>query len=478
VTYQACDDSSCLPPVTAEVTLAVSIGEAGAPTHEEIFAGASAGGASAGGKPAASGAGPGGLGAAGDGRSLAAILFLALVGGLILNAMPCVLPVLSLKVFGLVKSAGEGRESVVAGSLATGAGILLSFWALAGAALAAKAAGAAVGWGVQFQNPVFVAALAVVMVLFSLNLWGLFEIPLPAFLARAGAAGSRQGTAGHFASGLFATLMATPCSAPFLGTALGFALGQSAPVVLAVFTAVGLGMALPYLALAAVPRAASLLPRPGAWMDTLKGILGFLLAGAVLWLLYVLGSQVSPVRLAGVEAGLLGLALFVWLRQRGERLPAARRLATAGVAAAVAATLWLSAGADSAAGRGLTASTGRIAWAPFDREKAQTLAADGRLVFVDVTADWCFTCKFNEKLVLDTPEVAAAFRRHDVVAMKADWTNRDDSIAEYLSSFGRYGIPFYALYRPGAEPHVFSELLTKGAVLTALDEAGARVAER
>lgn len=460
VTYQACDDKGCLAPVEKEIAFELTIGKEGAPRHPEIFSSGSAAPTST--PPA--GRVPG--------RGLAAILLLAVLGGLILNAMPCVLPVLSLKVLGLVRSAGHGKREVRFGALATAGGILVSFWALGVAAIAAKAAGAAVGWGVQFQSPVFVTALAVIVVLFCLNLWGLFEIQLPGRLADVGAAGSREGLGGHFASGLFATLMATPCSAPFLGTALGFALGASAPVIVAVFTAVGIGMALPYFVLAAAPGAAAWLPRPGAWMDTLKGVMGFLLAAAAVWLLYVLSAQVDPVRLAFVELGLLVLSLFVWLRARGVAGP--RRVAAGLLAtAAIAGTLGLAWTAPSRAPETESGvrPLGLISWIPFDRQQAEALAAEGKLVFVDVTADWCFTCKVNEKAILETPEVAAAFREHEVVAMRADWTNRSDAIADYLASFGRAGIPFYALYRPGSEPHVFSEVLTKQRVLDAVRKA-------
>jgi suppressor for copper-sensitivity B len=393
---------------------------------------------------------------------------------LILNAMPCVLPVLSLKVFGLVRSAGHGRSEVVRGALSTSAGILVSFWALALAAVAARSAGAAVGWGVQFQRPGFVAFLAVVVVLFCLNLWGLFEISLPERMARVGATGPREGAAGHFVSGLFATLMATPCSAPFLGTAIGFALAQETPVILAIFTAVGIGMSLPYLLLAAAPGTARFLPRPGAWMETVRGIMGFLLAAAAVWLFYVLSSQMSPERVAAVQLGLLGLALFTWLRHRGFTGTSLRNAAGVGMAAAVAVTLALAVWSGGEAPAQATETTeGLIRWEPFDRGKAEQLATGGQLVFVDVTADWCFTCKVNERLVLNTPEVAGTFEEHGVVPMKADWTNRDDTIGQFLAEHGRYGIPFYVLYRPGQEPHVFSELLTKESVLAAVKAAKA-----
>jgi suppressor for copper-sensitivity B len=474
--YQACDDSQCLPPTEARAELTVPIGELGEPVDEALFAAPRSGGA-AGGAVEEEGAAPaGGSDAAGSGPGLLAMLLLGALGGLILNAMPCVLPVLSLKVFGLVKSAGQGRGHVVGGSLATAAGIVLSFWALAGAAVAARAAGAAVGWGIQFQNPVFVTFLLVVVVLFCLNLWGLFEIRLPGFVARtAGTAGGAESVAGHLATGLFATLMATPCSAPFLGTALAFALAQPAGTIFAVFTAVGLGMALPYLVLAAAPRTARLLPRPGAWMDTLRKAMGFLLAGAAVWLLYVLGSQVSPERRAWIELAMLGIALLVWLRHRaapGPRVAMVRRGAGVGVALLVLVALGVGwrAGEVQAAVDGQQAA-GLIAWETFDRARAEALAAEGRLVFVDVTADWCFTCKVNERLVLETEPMAAAFARLEVVAMKADWTNRNDEIAAFLEEHGRYGIPFYLLYRPGADPHVFGELISRDGVIRVLEEA-------
>ncbi|MBV8200516.1 MAG: thioredoxin family protein, partial [Acidobacteria bacterium] len=411
---------------------------------------------------------------------LAAMLLVAVLGGLILNLMPCVLPVVSLKVFGLVRSAAHGRREVVRSALAIAAGILVSFAALAALAVAAAAAGSAVGWGVQFQRPGFVAFLTVVVILFCLNLWGLFEIPLPRVFANLGGTATGEGLAGHFVSGLFATLMATPCSAPFLGTAIGFALAQRAPIVFAIFLAAGTGLALPYLVLAAAPGAARFLPRPGTWMETLRGVMGFLLAASAVWLLYVLSAQVSPERLATFEIGLLLVALFTWLRHRSMaagRLP--HRAAGAGLAVcALAAVALAAAGPGADAGGGTARSrlargepSGPIGWVAFDRAKAEAVAAAGPLVFVGVTADWCFTCKVNERLVLDTPEIASAFAAHHVLLMRADWTNRNDTITRFLADNGRYGIPFYLLYRPGREPIVFSELPSKSAILAALDEA-------
>jgi suppressor for copper-sensitivity B len=476
--YQSCNKSQCLPPVTTKAEVTLTVGPGGTPIESPLFAG-SAGAAAA---EAETARPTGTAGTAGTviPPSLFLMLGLAVLGGLILNAMPCVLPVLSIKVFGLVRSAGHGRAEVVRGSLATAAGILFSFWALALAAIAARAAGAAVGWGVQFQRPGFVAFLTVIVVLFCLNLWGLFEIPLPQWAARIGGNGPREGVAGHFFSGLFATLMATPCSAPFLGTAIGFALGQKAGLILAIFTGVGFGMALPYLLLAAAPGTARFLPRPGAWMDTVRGVMGFLLAAAAVWLFYVLSAQMSPERVAFIQLGLLGLALFTWMRHRGVRGPSLQRLAGVGMAAAVALILLLAVrgGAPARAAEGRSGDAGLIAWVPFDRVKAESLAASGQLVFVDVTADWCFTCKVNERLVLETPEVSGAFQRHNVIAMRADWTNRDDQIGKFLADHGRYGIPFYALYRPGNPPHVFSELLNKETLVSEVEATAGKVAAR
>lgn len=458
--YQACDDRQCLPPVERRAEATLQLGAPGEPANAELFAAETAATTAPAAAPRPAG------------RSLLAILLFGLLGGLILNAMPCVLPVLSLKVFGLVRAAGLGRREVTSGALATAAGILVSFWALAGAAIAAKAAGSAVGWGVQFQRPGFVAFLAVVILLFTLNLWGLFEIQLPGRLAMAAGGGAREGLGGHFVSGLFATLMATPCSAPFLGTAVGFALAREAFEVLAVFTAIGVGMALPYLLLAVAPGAARWLPKPGVWMETLKGVMGFLLAGAMIWLLYVLGNQVAPERLALVEGVLLAVGLATWLASRSPLGSMPRRAWGALALVAGLGAIALAAGGSAPARAGTVAGDpGGIAWRRWDPTEAERLAAAGTPVFLDITADWCVTCKVNERLILETPEVRAALAAHGVVAMKGDWTHRDDAIGGFLASHGRYGIPFYMVYRPGREPNVLPELITKDLVISALADA-------
>lgn len=457
VTYQACNDTMCLAPITNEQTLGITVGTTGVEANAAFFAAT----------PASPGNGA--LGFQQAGRGFWWFIVLGFFGGLILNAMPCVLPILSLKVFGLVKSAEGGRGSVAAGSLATAIGIILSFLLLATAAIIARSAGVAVGWGIQFQEPAFVAALAIVMVLFALNLWGLFEIPLPQFLARVGASGPSEGVAGHLTTGFFATLMATPCSAPFLGTALGFALTQSTATTLAMFSAIGIGMASPYLLLAAFPALGAVMPKPGEWMTTFKVVMGFLMAATVVWLLFVLSGQVASTRVAFFEFALLGLALMVWLATRVGGKPAVKRVASvAAILVAVLSVAMVGRGRGEAvsAALGVAPEDRLIAWQPFDREAAERAAAEGRYVFVDVTADWCLTCKVNEGLFLETEEVAGAFEAHDVIAMRADWTRRDEAIGQFLADFGRYGIPFYVMYQPGGEPHVYSEILSKSAILS------------
>jgi suppressor for copper-sensitivity B len=376
------------------------------------------------------------------------ILGIALLGGLILNAMPCVLPVLSLKLLGMT---GGAR-----GLVATALGIVVSFAVLAGAMIGLKAAGVAVGWGVQFQQPAFLAAMMGIVVLFSANLWGVFEVPMPAWADRV--AGGR---AGAFATGAFATLLATPCSAPFLGTAIGFALASGPLEIAAIFLALGLGMALPYLVVAAIPGAARLMPRPGPWMVTVKRLLALLLIATAIWLASVLAAQVGAA-VTGAVAGLVAAsALFL---RFGARSPVRMRGALALVAAAVAIAITAPPG-----GGALRIAAG---WRGFDPGAINRLVGDGKVVFVDVTADWCLTCQVNKKLVLDTDAVRARLAAPETVPMRADWTRPDPAIADYLRSFGRYGIPFNAVYGPDAPRGLaLPELLTTDSVLDALKRA-------
>ncbi|WP_042443658.1 protein-disulfide reductase DsbD family protein [Azospirillum sp. B510] len=411
----------------------------------------------------AAGAAPASGGTAG----LMAMLGVALLGGLILNLMPCVLPVLSLKLMSVVKQGGRAPAAMRAGFLASAAGILASFLLMASALVAVKAAGGAVGWGIQFQQPLFLVFMVVLVTLFSANLWGLFEVPLPRVLAdRLGG----DGLAGPFATGMFATLLATPCSAPFLGTAVGFALSKGALEIYAIFVALGVGLALPYLAVAAWPRMAGWLPRPGRWMAMLKVVLGFALMLTALWLLSVLMAQIGEVAAATIGLMMAALVLALWL---GRGAGGAARTAGPALAGVLAvAAFAMPAVVGPSAGAAPVVSDAKARWAPFAEAAIRDHVAAGRTVFVDVTADWCITCQANKKLVLNRGEVARRLEDPTLVAMRADWTRPDPVIAKFLADHGRYGIPFNIVYGPGAPGGIaLPELLSDGAVLEALGKA-------
>ncbi len=400
-----------------------------------------------------------------------AILLLAFVGGLILNLMPCVLPVLSIKLMGVIGLGGAERRHVVKRFLAAAAGIVTSFLALAALAVAVKATGQIVGWGIQFQEPLFLVALVVVLTLFACNLWGWFEVRLPAWVGGLGGSGeSSDGIAANFASGAFATVLATPCSAPFLGTALGFALARGWAEIFAVFAALGLGMAAPFFAVAAFPGVVTRMPRPGPWMVTLQRFLGLALAATAVWLLTVLAAQAGTAAALAVGALMAVAAAVVWRAAGGGR----RRLVTTAGRAVVVA---LAFAAPGQIGRAGPAAPVDALWQPFDRAAIASLVAGGKTVFVDVTADWCITCRFNKTTVLERDEVARRLAGAQVVAMRADWTLPDDEIAAYLESFGRFGIPFNAVYGPALRRGLaLPEILTTKAVLGTLDRAGSALA--
>lgn len=342
------------------------------------------------------------------------ILLGALLGGLILNLMPCVLPVLSLKVLSVVSHGGkDSRGKIFKSFMASALGVLVSFWIMAGALIGAKAAGSTIGWGIQFQHPGFLIFLIAVLLLFAVNMWGLFEIPLPRFIAKnIPAKHEHEPTiTGHFLTGAFAALLATPCTAPFLGTAVGFALSRGAYEIFLIFTFLGLGLALPYIALAVSPKVFKLMPKPGKWMITLRKVLAVVLLATAVW---------------------LGSVLF-----------------------RVSAEPALDAG-----------------WQQFDAALIAPAVKEGKTVVVDVTADWCLTCKANKKFVLDQADVKAALNAPNILLLQADYTQQDDVTAQYLGSFGRYGIPFNVVYGPAApEGIVLPELLTKKAVIDALNAA-------
>ncbi|MPY70432.1 MAG: hypothetical protein GEU92_10125 [Alphaproteobacteria bacterium] len=418
-------------------------------------------------------------------RDFAVILALALAGGLILNLMPCVLPVLSIKLLSAVGHGGAEAGRVRAGFLASAAGIVTSFLALASLAVGLKAAGLAVGWGIQFQQPVFILLMAVVVALFAANLWGLFEIALPGAVADAAyRAGEGRHLRAHFAMGAFATLLATPCTAPFLGTAVGFALSRGAAEIYAVFTALGIGLALPYLLVAAAPRLATALPPPGPWMVTLRRLLGLALAGTAVWLLTVLRAQAGLVPALAAGAALTAMVGVLALGRVLRRKPGGLTWGVAALCAILAVALppqleRLSGGAETAAGDRPAAPrpSGLVRWQAFDPEAIAGHVAAGRVVFVDITAEWCLTCQVNKAVALETRDVARQMNGVGVVAMQGDWTRPDPAIGAFLKRFGRFGIPFDVVFGPAAPDGIaLSELLSQREVLGALAAAGGRPA--
>lgn len=405
--------------------------------------------------------------------TLLSIIGLALVGGLILNLMPCVLPVLSIKLLSVVSHGGGDPKQVRLGFLATTAGIIASFLALAALAVGVKSAGFAVGWGIQFQQPLFIIAIVVILTLFAANMWGLFEINLPGKVSDAAVQAS-HGTSlrGNFFQGAFATLLATPCTAPFLGTSIGFALSRGASEIFMVFTALGVGMSLPFILVAVFPALATKLPKPGPWMNWLKKFLALALVATAVWLLSVMGFQVSATAAFVVGGLMAAIALLFAVRNyvspaMVRALPAAIVVIIVGAFATPAALSALNLNGDDT--RSVVASN----WRPFNQAEIPQLVAAGNVVFVDVTAEWCITCQVNKKRVLEVGDVAAALNNSKVISMRADWTKPSAEIANYLASFSRFGIPFNVVYGPNSPSGVvLPELLSNSSVFAGLDQAG------
>lgn len=402
---------------------------------------------------------------------LIAALFSGFLGGLILNLMPCVLPVISLKIFSFIAQAGESPARIFRHGLAFAAGIFVWFLGLGVLVIALKAGGSQVTWGAfQFQNPWFVVGLSVLVFLFALNLLGVFEITLPGSAANSlDHTASRGGYAGSFFQGLFATLLATPCTAPFLGSALGFAFAQSAPVILAMFAAVALGMSLPYLLLSARPGWRNCIPKPGVWMERFKQFMGFPLLATNLWLLWVVQNQ------RGSEAVLLLLALFLilgfcaWIYgiAGSRRLPVLGILLIASVSGVIAGKKIAATQVTKSA---VGASSEGISWVSYSPTVLEALRSEGKPVFLDFTASWCLTCQFNERTAINVPAFRKVIDEKGITAMKGDWTNSDPAITAALKSFGRVGVPLAVYYPPGkgSEPVVLPELLTEKIVLEAV----------
>jgi suppressor for copper-sensitivity B len=400
--------------------------------------------------------------------SLWPALLAALLGGLILNLMPCVLPVLSLKLLAFVGHGGAATGRVRLSFLASTAGVLASFVILAGAIAGLRAAGITVGWGLQFQQPDFLAGMALLLTLLAGNLWGWFELPLPGFASRLSQAADRQhGLIGDFLTGGLATLLATPCTAPFLTTAVGFALAGSTAQIFVIFLAMGLGLAAPYLLVAAWPALATHLPRPGAWMIVLKRILGIAMGGTAIWLLYVLSAQAGRTASLISAAALVGvIVLLAWRHLRSNLRRAG--LVVASVLALLSPTVF--AGAPAANSGNAQTQT---VWRDFSEAALAELVSQGKTVLVDVTADWCINCQVNKALVLGHGWVAEQLATGKIIGLKADWTRPDPAIARYLASFGRYGIPFNAVYGPRAQQGLpLPTVLSESAIKDAASQAG------
>ncbi|CAN5651423.1 thioredoxin family protein [soil metagenome] len=418
-----------------------------------------------------------------DTPTVAKFLLFGFLGGMILNLMPCVLPVISLKIFGFIQHAGQSRRRILRSGLAFVAGVFAWFIGLALLLILLKNAGHAITWAFQFTNPYFVLVMSVVVLVFALNLFGVFEVALPQSANR-GLLGwsSQEGDAGSFFQGLFATIMATPCTAPFLGTALGFAFTQSGWLILLMFIAIAAGMSAPYLLLSAQPAWLKFLPKPGAWMEHVKQLMGFLLLATLLFLLSVLGVQRGLEALIWASCFLLVVAVVCWMK--GAFITPLASAARRAVVLAMMFALLLASGTYLIAGKFAQAkvqtSTAETEgdWQKFTPEKLESELARGAAVFIDFTAAWCVTCKFNEATVLETDAVREAFQRHNVVKLKGDWTNADPEITKTLQQFRRPGVPLYVLYPAGksVDPIVLPELLTKNVVLKNLESVSARMA--
>jgi thiol:disulfide interchange protein DsbD len=405
---------------------------------------------------------------AATGLSLAAAIAFAFIGGLVLNLMPCVVPVLSLKALSLAKPGHGNRRHLRLEGLSFGAGVLVTFLALASILLAFRAAGEQFGWGFQLQSPAVVTSLALLFFVLALNLSGVFEFATFVPSSAAGWTAHNQ-YANAALSGVLAVVIASPCTAPFMGAALGFALAQPALLTLVVFGALGVGMALPLTLLTWFPGWRRVLPKPGAWMERLKQFLAFPLYATVAWLAWVLGAQVdndAVVRLL-VTLVVLSFALWAWRAYRGGAPGLFSMAALAGLAGAVFVAWPLYSSSTEAQATPPRAAASSDAWQSFTPARVSELAAS-KPVFVDFTAAWCVTCQVNKRLVLNDGEVKKAFADRGVELVRADWTRRDPAITQALAALGRQGVPVYVLYRPGKEPMLLPEVLQKQTVLDAL----------
>ncbi len=412
-----------------------------------------------------------------DGEQLTLVeaLLFALLGGLILNLMPCVFPVLAMKAAAFAKLAGGARAEMRRDGLAYTAGVLASFGAMAGVLVAIRASLGDVGWGFQFQSPIFSLLIAYLFFTIGLNLSGLFEIG-GRFAGVGQGLAARSGGTGAFFTGVLAVVVATPCTAPFMAAALGFALTQPAPQTFAVLLALGAGLALPYLALSMTPALQRLMPRPGLWMDRLRQFLAFPMFASAAWMIWVLTQQAGADGVMYALAGLILIAFAVWLVRMGDGAERPSWLRRGLVAAALLLTLGTVIRIDDGDGPGTTAASASTSggvnfegWERFSRSRMVEAAGQGKPVFVDFTAAWCITCLVNERVALETPAAKRAFEQTGTVKLKGDWTNRDPEITATLKEAGRAGVPLYLYWAPGAEkPKILPQVLTEAMIVSEL----------
>ena len=403
------------------------------------------------------------------------ILGFALLGGLILNLMPCVFPILSIKVMNFMQMSGQSGSKVKTHGWVFGAGVLISFLILAGLLLLLRAGGQELGWGFQLQTPAFIAFMTFLMFGLGLSLMGLFEIG-NSLISVAGKANTGEGLRGSFFSGILATVLATPCTAPFMGTALGVAITLPATSALIIFAALGIGMAAPYIILSSFPYLLKFLPKPGSWMETFKQLLAFPLFATAIWLIWVFGQQTGVDGLTRLLIGLLMLSFGIWILYRWNAFQIstkARVFSRSVVTALIVAGFLFSASSVPATQQnedGITVSLG-VEWQNFSNELVEEYRDQGKNMFIDFTADWCITCKANERVVFTSNRVKDRFDELGFEMIKADWTNRNPEITRALESFGRNGVPLYVIYSPSLdEPMILPELLTPNIVLNALDQ--------
>jgi thiol:disulfide interchange protein DsbD len=415
-------------------------------------------------------AGATGAASAGSSMSLLAALGTAFLGGLILNLMPCVFPVLSLKLIGLAQHRTHSGPMAAHG-VAFAVGVVLSFVLLAALLIGLQQAGSALGWGFQLQTPWVVAALTVLFFAIGLNLLGVYEFTMAtgvANLKAADALAHKSDWRGSFGTGVLAVIVASPCTAPFMGAALGYAITQPAVIALSVFAALGVGMAAPYVLLTLFPSLLAKLPRPGRWMELFKQFMAFPMFATCVWLLWVLAQQVDAGGVALALGVLVAVGFTLWalgLSQRGARV--FRWVAVVG---GMLTALTFAPIATSEALAPGTRSTADAGWTEYSPEKLAQLRTEGKVVFVDFTAAWCVTCQVNKRVALRADNVKTRFAADNIVLMRADWTNRDERITQALAQFGRNGVPLYVLYDRKGEASVLPELLTEGIVLAALDK--------